>query len=188
MNFDLETAVPVLARTPQVLNALLRGLPPAWEAGREGPDTWNPYDVVGHLIHGERTDWMPRVEHLLSHGEAVPFPAFDRFAQFQASSGQSLAQLLDTFRELRGESLSRLAALRLTANDLERIGQHPEFGRVTLGHTWPRGWCTTSTTLFKSRESWAANTAMPLGRGGSTCVSSATLDLASLLELSQRSR
>jgi hypothetical protein len=139
MNFDLETAVPVLARTPQVLNALLRWLPPAWESGREGPDTWSPYDVVGHLIHGERTDWMPRVEHLLAHGEAVPFPAFDRFAQFQASSGQSLAQLLDTFRELRGESLSRLAALRLTATDLERTGQHPEFGRVTLGQhlaTW----------------------------------------------------
>ncbi len=139
MDFDLETAVPVLARTPQVLNALLRGLAPAWESGREGPDTWNPYDVVGHLIHGERTDWMPRVEHLLAHGEAVPFPAFDRFAQFQASSGQSLAQLLDTFRELRGESLSRLAALRLTSNDLERTGRHPELGRVTLGQhlaTW----------------------------------------------------
>ena len=139
MNFDLETAVPVLARTPQVLNAMLHGLPPAWESGREGPDTWSPYDIVGHLIHGERTDWMPRVEHLLAHGEAVPFPTFDRFAQFQASSGQSLAQLLDTFRELRGESLSRLAALRLTANDLERTGQHPELGRVTLGQhlaTW----------------------------------------------------
>lgn len=139
MNCDLQTAVPLLSRTPEVLDVLLRDLPSAWVSGTEGPNTWSPYDVVGHLIHGERTDWMPRAEHLLAHGEAVPFPTFDRFAQFESSQGRSLAELLDTFRELRADSLRRLAALGLTAADLERTGQHPEFGRVTLGQhlaTW----------------------------------------------------
>lgn len=139
MDFDPHTAVPVLSRTPQVLNVLLRDLPPAWVACTEGPDTWSPYDVVGHLIHGERTDWMPRTEHLLTHGEDVPFPAFDRFAQFEASQGRSLPELLDTFSALRADSLRRLAALRLTPADLQRTGQHPAFGRVTLAQhlaTW----------------------------------------------------
>ena len=139
MDFDLHTAVPVLSRTPAVLDVLLRDLPSPWALHTEGPNTWSPYDVVGHLIHGERTDWMPRAEHLLAHGEAVPFPTFDRFAQFEASRGKSLPELLDTFRELRADSLRRLSALRLTAADLGRTGQHPEFGRVTLGQhlaTW----------------------------------------------------
>ena len=139
MNFDLHTAIPVLSRTPEVLDVLLRDLPSPWVSQAEGPNTWSPYDVVGHLIHGERTDWMPRAEHLLAHGESVPFPTFDRFAQFEASKGKSLAELLDTFRELRADSLGRLSALRLTAADLARTGQHPEFGQVTLGQhlaTW----------------------------------------------------
>ena len=139
MNFDLDQARVVLARTPNVLDDLLRDLPPAWTAATEGPETWSPYDVVGHLIHGERTDWIPRVEHLLTHGETVPFPTFDRLAQFHASQGQSLSGLLDTFRELRALSLRRLAALELRPADLERAGQHPEFGRVTLNQhlaTW----------------------------------------------------
>ena len=139
MNFDLQTAVPVLSRTPEVLDVLLRDLPLAWVSRTEGPDTWSPYDVVGHLIHGERTDWMPRAEHLLAHGEAMPFATFDRFAQFGASKDKSLAELLDTFRELRRDSLRRLAALRLSGTDLDRTGQHPELGRVTLGQhlaTW----------------------------------------------------
>lgn len=130
MNFDLATAVPVLSRTPTVLDVLLRGLPSAWVSETEGPDTWSAFDVVGHLIHGERTDWMPRAELLLARGEAVAFPPFDRFAQFEASRGRSLPELLDTFRELRADSLRRLAALRLTAVDLERTGQHPELGRI----------------------------------------------------------
>ncbi|MDZ4673510.1 MAG: DinB family protein [Gemmatimonadota bacterium] len=134
MDFDLETAVPVLERTPRVLRELLSGLPTDWLTATEGPDTWNPYDVVGHLIHGERTDWIPRIEHILAHGDAVPFPSFDRFAQFEASRGQSLGQLLDAFAELRAASLDRLAALQLTATDLDRPGLHPALGRVTLGN------------------------------------------------------
>ena len=112
MTFDLDAAVAVLSRTPWVLDALLRDLPAGWTAGTEGPDTWSPYDVVGHLVHGERADWIPRVEHLLAHGEAVPFPTFDRFAQFEESQGRSLPDLLDTFGALRAESLRRLAALQ----------------------------------------------------------------------------
>ena len=139
MDVDLHAAVPVLSRTPEVLDVMLRDLPSAWVSGTEGPDTWSPFDVVGHLIHGERTDWMPRAQHLLAHGEAIPFPPFDRFAQFNASKGKSLPELLDTFRDLRAQSLRSLAALRLSPADLDRAGRHPEFGRVTLGQhlaTW----------------------------------------------------
>ncbi len=132
MDFSFATAIPILRRTPEVLDRLLRDLPPDWVSGTEGPETWSPFDVVGHLIHGERTDWVPRVEHLLAHGEAVPFPPFDRFAQFEASRGKRLPELLDTFRAQRTESLARLAALGLTDRDLDRTGTHPEFGRVTL--------------------------------------------------------
>jgi hypothetical protein len=139
MDFSLDHAIPVLARTPRVLDTLLRDLPEPWIRGTEGPETWSPYDVVGHLIQGERTDWMPRVEHLLTHGETKPFKPFDRFAQFEASRGQSLAQLLDTFAELRAQNLRKLIALELGEIDLERPGTHPALGRVTLGQllaTW----------------------------------------------------
>ncbi|MGQ0703718.1 MAG: DinB family protein [Gemmatimonadales bacterium] len=132
MEFHLDTARAVLARTPPVLSALLRDLAPEWTAPNEGPGTWSPFDVVGHLIHGERTDWIPRVEHLLAKGEREPFPPFDRFAQFEASRGKTLGSLLDTFADLRAQNLVRLEAFQLTLADLERTGRHPEFGRVTL--------------------------------------------------------
>jgi hypothetical protein len=139
MEFDLAKAVPVLTRTPGVLEALLRDLSGEWITGTEGPETWSPFDVVGHLIQGDRTDWMPRVEQLLQFGETTPFHAFDRFAQFEASRGKTMPQLLDEFRQLRVASLGRLAALDLTAADFERTGKHPAFGRVTLSEllaTW----------------------------------------------------
>lgn len=139
MDFSLDSAIPVLSRTPRVLDDLLRDLPEPWIRGTEGPDTWSPYDVVGHLIHGERTDWMPRVEHLLAHGESLAFTPFNRFAQFEESRGRTLEQLLGTFTELRGQSLHRLSTLKLEPADLERHGKHPELGRVTLGQllaTW----------------------------------------------------
>jgi len=139
MDFDLATAVPVLSRTPEVLNLLLRDLPAGWIHSTEGPSTWSPFDVVGHLIHGERMDWLSRVEHLLEHGERAPFVPFDRFAQAEASAGKSMPQLLDTFRELRAANLYRLAELQLEPADLARTGLHPELGRVTLGQllaTW----------------------------------------------------
>ncbi len=129
----------MLRRTPAVLHALLQDLPESWTAASEGSGTWTPFDVIGHLIHGERTDWIPRVEHLLAHGDTVPFPVFDREAMFAASQGRSLGELLDTFGRLRIESLDRLATMRLTGADLTRQGRHPEFGVVTLGQllaTW----------------------------------------------------
>jgi hypothetical protein len=139
MEFRFDEALPVLQRTPSVLRPLLLGLPDPWVTANEGPGTWTPFDVVGHLIHGERADWIPRVEHILQHGDSVPFPVFDREAMFAASNGRSLEELLDTFAQLRTESLSRLAALGLTHADLARAGRHPEFGVVTMGQhlaTW----------------------------------------------------
>jgi hypothetical protein len=139
MRFDLGLALPVLERTPGVLRALLHDLPTEWTDARDGAETWSPFDVVGHLIHGERTDWMPRAEMILREGESRVFPVFDRFAQFEASRGRSLAELLETFAELRRGNLDRLRGLALTPADLERRGRHPEFGPVTLSQhlaTW----------------------------------------------------
>jgi len=132
MRFELSQALPVLERTPRVLRDLLGGLPDEWIGATEGPDTWSPFDVVGHLIHGERTDWLPRAEIILGEGEARPFPAFDRFAQFEASRGKRLEELIDTFAELRAANLVRLQSLRLGPEDLRRRGRHPELGPVTL--------------------------------------------------------
>ncbi|HEU4569666.1 MAG TPA: DinB family protein [Gemmatimonadales bacterium] len=135
----LQRIRPVLERTPAVLDALLRGLPAEWVITPEAADRWSPYDVVGHLIHGERTDWIPRVEHILAHGAATPFPPFDRFAQFEESQGRPVERLLDEFRDLRAGNLARLDGLRLTEADLARPGLHPALGAVTLGQhlaTW----------------------------------------------------
>ena len=139
MEFRFDEALPVLRRTPGVPRVLLLDLPTAWTEATEDPGTWSPFDVVGHLIHGERTDWVPRIEHILRYSETVPFPVFDREAMFAASKGLSLRDLLDTFDRLRAENLDRLAALRLTEADLARCGRHPEFGVVTMGQhlaTW----------------------------------------------------
>ncbi len=132
MNLRVDDAVPVLRRTPPVLRELLRDLPGSWTQAADGPGTWTPFDVVGHLIHGERTDWVPRVEHILRHGDQVPFVPFDRDAMFAASKGRSLEELLETFAGLRTQNLERLAALNLTDADLGRRGRHPELGTVTM--------------------------------------------------------
>jgi DinB superfamily len=134
----LDDAVAVLERTPASLSALLEGLPEAWVRATEGDATWSPYDVIGHLIHGERTDWIPRARHILA-SETRPFDPFDRTAQFTESEGKSLRDLLATFAELRRENVAVLVALNLTDRDLGREGQHPELGEVTLGQllaTW----------------------------------------------------
>jgi len=130
--FVMDEAVAILARTPATLDALLRGLPDDWIAAHEGGKTWSPFDVIGHLIHGERTDWVPRARIILEHGESRAFDKFDRFAQFAASEGRTLASLLDEFATLRRDSLRELAALRLTDADLDRRGRHPELGVVTM--------------------------------------------------------
>ncbi len=139
MEFRLNEAIPVLRRTPVVLRGLLAELPAPWIEAVEGPGTWSPFDVVGHLIHGERTDWVPRVEHILRYGDTVPFSPFDREAMFAASRGLSVAELLDTFERLRAANLDRLTGLKLSNADLARRGRHPELGEVTMGQhlaTW----------------------------------------------------
>jgi hypothetical protein len=131
-SFVMDEAVAILTRTPATLDALLRGLPDGWIVGHEGGDTWSPFDVIGHLIHGERTDWVPRAKIILEHGEARPFDTFDRLAQFSTSNGRTLASLLDEFATLRREGLRELAGLGVTDKDLDRRGRHPQLGVVTL--------------------------------------------------------
>lgn len=130
--FNLESGIRVLERTPGVLRAMLDGLGEEWLRATEGPDTWSPFDVVGHLIHGERTDWIPRARIILEQGSDRPFPPFDRVAMFRESEGKSIEQLLDEFGTLRHESLATLRGWRLTDAQLALEGTHPEFGRVTL--------------------------------------------------------
>ena len=139
MPFDLQTAVPVLERTPHTLRTLLSGLAPVWTDATEGPDTWSPFIVVGHLVHGERTDWITRARIILAQGAQRQFAPFDRFAQFEESRGKSLDDLLDEFATLRAENLATLAEWRLTDAELALEGEHPAFGTVTLRHllaTW----------------------------------------------------
>jgi hypothetical protein len=132
MDFDLAAGTAVLERTPRVLRALLAGLGPAWTDATEGPETWSPYVIVGHLIHGERDDWVPRARLILEQGANRRFTPYDRFAQFHESQGKSLAELLDELERLRAANLATLAGWRLTDTQLALEGEHPEFGRVTL--------------------------------------------------------
>jgi hypothetical protein len=132
MDFDLALALPILERTPAVLRTLLADLPAAWTDANEGPDTWSAFDVVGHLIQGERTDWIPRARIILEEGRSHTFEPFDRFAQFRDSAGKSIGELLDEFERLRAGSLDTLKAWRLTDAQLSLEGEHPIFGAVTL--------------------------------------------------------
>jgi hypothetical protein len=137
--FNLAETIAILSRTPAALDVLLRGLPDIWVRGNEGRDTWNALDIVGHLIVGERTDWMPRARIILENGEARPFDPFDRLAQAKQSQAKSLHQLLDEFAGLRSENLASLQSLNLQPEDWTRRGRHPELGVVTLSQllaTW----------------------------------------------------
>lgn len=139
MEVQIDHAIDILGRTPATLNALLRGAPSAWATGAEGPDTWSPYDILGHLIHGEETDWMPRARIILEHGASKAFEPFDRFAQFEKSKGKSTGELLDQFESLRKANLVALAGMKITRDQLALRGTHPELGAVTLGEllaTW----------------------------------------------------
>ena len=136
---NLQDTIALIARTPAALNALLRDLPESWTQRNEGEGTWSVYDVIGHLIHGEKTDWMPRARIILEQGEARPFDKFDRWAQQRESEGKTLPQLLDEFARLRAENLGQLRALNLSEQDLAKPGRHPALGTVTLSHllaTW----------------------------------------------------
>ncbi len=132
MTFDLPNAVAVLARTPHTLRAMLSGLSPAWIDATEGGDSWSPYTIVGHLLHGERTDWIPRARIILAQGDTRRFTPYDRFAQFHESQGRSLVELLDELERLRAENVATLTGWSLSESQLELVGEHPEFGAVTL--------------------------------------------------------
>jgi DinB family protein len=139
MQFNLQQTVALLSRTPATLNALLRDLPEAWTLHNEGENTWSAFEVVAHLIYGERTDWIPRAKIILQFGESRAFEPFDRQGHVLESQGKSLAQLLDEFARLRSESLDQLLALNVQPEDLQRRGRHPAFGPVTLSQhlaTW----------------------------------------------------
>ncbi|MGH9642638.1 MAG: DinB family protein [Terriglobales bacterium] len=132
METNLSEMVLLLARTPAVLNTLLRELPEVWTLRSEGQDSWNPSEVIAHLVNGERTDWMPRVKMVLQFGESRTFEPFDRWGYLTESLGKALEQLLDEFSRLRSENLRELAALNLRREDLDRHGRHPALGVVTL--------------------------------------------------------
>ncbi|MDP4218499.1 MAG: DinB family protein [Bacteroidota bacterium] len=140
MSFEIDKSVEILERTPAVLTAMLTGLSEDWIMNNEGPDTWSPYDIVGHLIHGEETDWIPRMKIILSDSPDKRFTPFDRFAQFTNSKGKTLSQLLETFTTLRAQNLETLrSAAPITPADLLKTGIHPAFGPVTLSQllaTW----------------------------------------------------
>lgn len=139
MKFSLENAIGILERSPGVLRALLENQDEVWIMNNEGPGTFSPYDIVGHLVHGEKTDWVPRAKIILAHGRSMPFTPYDRFAQIEESKGKTLSQLLNEFAILRNENLAWLKAQGLNESDLDKTGTHPALGEVSLRNllaTW----------------------------------------------------
>ena len=132
MKFDLTEAISILERTPAVVRELLSGLSAGWIEQNEGADTWSPYDIVGHLIHGEETDWVVRASMILSDGGPKTFEPFDRFAQFENSKDKTLDQLLSEFEDLRQQNITRLKAMQITTDQFDQEGIHPELGTVNL--------------------------------------------------------
>lgn len=132
MEYTLDAALEILERTPQVIRSFLQGLSDDWIYHNEGPETWSPFDVVGHLIHGEKTDWTERLKIVLSEGDRKTFAPFDRFAQFEDSKDKTLNDLLLEFEQLRANNLTFLKALNLSETDYGKTGVHPALGEVTL--------------------------------------------------------
>lgn len=139
MKYSLEKSYQVLERTPEVLKELLGGLDDEWIMSNEGAETFSPYDVIGHLIHGEKTDWATRAKIILEFGLSKPFTPWDRFAQYEESKGKTLDQLLRQFKKVRKENVAWLRSVKLTETDLDKKGMHPKLGEVTLRNllaTW----------------------------------------------------
>jgi hypothetical protein len=139
MKYSKERSYEILERTPAVMRTLLAGLHDDWVMNNEGPETFSPYDVIGHLIHGEKTDWVTRSKIILEFGLSKPFTPWDRFAQYEESKGKTLEQLLDEFERVRKENMEWFRSLQLTEADLEKKGMHPALGEVSLRHllsTW----------------------------------------------------
>lgn len=139
MKYNIQQALEILERTPDVLNVLLNGLSDGWIMNNEGPETFSPYDVIGHLIYGEKTDWTARIKRILEYGNTKPFDTFDRFAMYEESKGKTMQQLLTEFEDLRKINITWFRSLQLTETDLNRKGMHQILGEVTLGNllaTW----------------------------------------------------
>ena len=139
MKYNLNKSIEILERTPVVLKTLLSGLHEDWVINNEGPETFSPYDVIGHLVHGEKTDWATRAKLILEFGNTKPFVPWDRFAQYEESKGKTLEQLLDDFATIRKENMDWFSGLQLTEADLDKTGMHPSLGEVTLRNllaTW----------------------------------------------------
>ena len=132
MKLEVDQALEILAQTPSTVKSMLGNLSDRWLFLNEGTETWSPFDVIGHLIHGEKNDWIPRAEIILNQGENPAFEPFNRFAQFEESRGKSLQELLTTFELLRLRNIETLNSMNLTPEKMELTGLHPEFGRVTL--------------------------------------------------------
>jgi hypothetical protein len=132
MNFTIEKSIEILERTPKVLDSMLQNISNDWTSKNEGGETWSVYDIVGHLIHGERTDWVPRAKIILSKKKNKKFEVFDRFAQFEESKGKSFPDLLDDFKKIRKKNIRYLRSKEFTKDDLQMKGIHPAFGEVTL--------------------------------------------------------
>lgn len=139
LDFNLSKSIEILQRTPDTLFALLLNISSDWTSANEGGDSWSVHDIIGHLIHGERTDWIPRIEIILSESKDKTFVSFDRFAQFEESQGKTIAALLAEFKSVREKNLKHLQTLHLTKNDYIKKGIHPALGEVTLAQliaTW----------------------------------------------------
>ena len=139
MDYSVDRSIEILERTPSVFRSLLEGLSDEWIMGNEGPDTFSAYDIVGHLIHGEKTDWVPRIRMILEHGTGTTFTPYDRFAQNEESKGKTMQQLLDEFAVLRSQNVKWFKELGLVEEDFDKQGMHPVLGAVTLRNllsTW----------------------------------------------------
>ena len=139
MIYKFDRSIEILNATPAVLHSMLQNLSKEWTTANEGEDTWSTYDIIGHLIHGEKTDWVPRIKIILSAGNDRAFESFDRFAHFEESKDKTLLQLLDEFSALRKKNIEYIISQNLNEHDLEKTGVHPAFGKVTLSQlmaTW----------------------------------------------------
>lgn len=132
MNFNLEKSIEILERTPDTLSSLLNGLSEFWTTPNEGPDTWSSFDVMGHYVHAEKTNWIQRIEIILNGNGQGSFQAFDRIAQFENCKGKSVVQLLEEFKLLRSKNIAILKEMQITETELNKMGIHPEFGHVSL--------------------------------------------------------
>src|SRR5688572_6468075 len=132
MKFNIRSVIQILERTPSVVEAMLRNVDNGWVLQNEGGETWSPFDIIGHYIHGEKTDWIPRMKIILSDDVDKHFIPFDRFAQFSDSKTKTIDELLDEFKRLRSENLAQLKEVEFTEELLNLTGVHPKFGTVTL--------------------------------------------------------